>query len=173
MEKLTYALVRSRRRTLALQVEADGSLTVRAPLRCSNRDIERFVALHADWAAEKSAQARARQAVHPAPTPEQRAALFERTRALVVPLVIRYATQMDLQPADVKVTGAEHRFGSCSGRNSLCFSFRLADYPIEAIEYVVVHELAHIAEKNHGPRFYALVASILPDYKARERLLRQ
>ena len=116
MEKLTYALVRSRRRTLALQVEADGSLTVRAPLRCPNREIERFVAAHADWAAKKSAQARARQAVHPAPTPEQRAALFERTRALVVPLVIRYATQMDLQPTDVKVTGAEHRFGSCRRR---------------------------------------------------------
>ena len=173
MEKLTYALVRSRRRTLALQVGPDGALTVRAPLRCPNREIERFVAQHADWAAEKSAEAKARRDAHPLPTAAEREALFEKTRALVVPLVIRYATQMDLQPTDVKVTGAEHRFGSCSGRNSLCFSYRLAGYPAEAVEYVVVHELAHIAEKNHGPRFYALVASILPDYKARERLLRQ
>ena len=173
MEKLTYALVRSRRRTLALQVEADGSLTVRAPLRCPNREIERFVAAHADWAAEKSAQARARQAVHPAPTPEQRAALFERTRALVVPLVARWSAQMDLHPTGIKITGAERRFGSCSGKDSLCFSYRLAAYPPEAVEYVVVHELAHIREKNHGPRFYALVAHALPDYKAREKLLRQ
>ena len=73
----------------------------------------------------------------------------------------------------MKITGAEHRFGSCSGKDSLCFSYRLADYPPEAVEYVVVHELAHIREKNHGPRFYALVEGALPDYKAREKLLRQ
>jgi predicted metal-dependent hydrolase len=173
MEKLAYTLVRSRRRTLALQVEPDGALTVRAPLRCSNRDIERFVALHADWAAEKSAEARARRAAHPAPTPAQREALFEQTRALVVPLVARWSAQMDLHPTGIKITGAERRFGSCSGKDSLCFSYRLAGYPAEAVEYVVVHELAHIAEKNHGPRFYALVASVLPDYRAREKLLRQ
>ena len=173
MDKLSYTLVRSRRRTLALQVEPDGSLTVRAPLRCPLREIERFVALHADWAAEKSALAAARRAAHPAPTPEERAALFERTRALVVPLVARYSAEMDLQPAGIKITGAERRFGSCSGKNCLCFSYRLADYPVEAVEYVVVHELAHIREKNHGRNFYALIEAVLPDYRARERLLRQ
>lgn len=173
MEKLSYTLVRSRRRTLALQVEPDGSLTVRAPLRCPNREIERFVALHADWAAEKRAQAKARLAAHPTPTPAEREALFAQTRALVVPLVAHWSEQMGLLPAGIKITGAEHRFGSCSGKDSLCFSYRLAGYPPEAVEYVVVHELAHIREKNHGPRFYALVADALPDYKAREKLLRQ
>ena len=173
MSKLSYTLVRSRRKTLALQVERDGSLTVRAPLRCPNRDIERFISLHTDWAVEKSAQAAVRFAAHPAPTPEQREMMFARTRALVVPLVARYSAQMELYPTGIRITGAEHRFGSCSGKDSLCFSYRLADYPPEAVEYVVVHELAHIREKNHGPRFYALVGSVLPDYKALEKLLRQ
>lgn len=172
MRALPYTLVRSRRRTLALQVEPDGSLTVRAPLHCPDRLIENFVAQHADWATAKSAQAAARRAAHPAPTPEQRAELYEKTRALVAPLLARYSAQMGLYPTGVKITGAEHRFGSCSGKNALCFSYRLADYPAEAVEYVVVHELAHIREKNHGPDFYALVAAALPDYKAREKLLR-
>jgi predicted metal-dependent hydrolase len=173
MEKRKYTLVRSRRRTLALQVERDGSLTVRAPLRCPSREIERFVAAHADWAAEKSAQAQARLAAHPTPTAAERAALFEKAAAEIPPIVARYAAIMDLAPAGVKITGAERRFGSCSGKNRLCFSYRLAGYPAEAVEYVVVHELAHIREKNHGPNFYALIEAVLPDYKAREKLLRQ
>ena len=62
---------------------------------------------------------------------------------------------------------------SCSGKNRLCFSWRLMDYPEEAIDYVVVHELAHIRHHNHSRDFYALVASILPDYKERQALLRR
>ena len=45
-------------------------------------------------------------------------------------------------------------------------------YPTPAVEYVVVHELAHIRHKNHGKDFYAFIASVLPDYKEREKLLR-
>jgi len=173
MKQLDYALARSRRKTLALQVERDGSLTVRAPLRCPNAAIEAFVAKNAAWAAEKRSQVLARNENHPAPTAEQRAALFECARRDIPPLVERYAARMDVCPAGVKITGAERRFGSCSGKNSLCFSYRLAAYPKEAVEYVVVHELAHIREKNHGKGFYAVIASVLPDYKEREKLLRQ
>jgi predicted metal-dependent hydrolase len=72
----------------------------------------------------------------------------------------------------VKITGAKKRFGSCSSQNGLCFSWRLMGYPEEAIDYVVVHELAHIAHRNHGSGFYSLVASVLPDYKARRALLK-
>ena len=79
---------------------------------------------------------------------------------------------MGLTPAGISITGAEKRFGSCSGKNRLCFSWRLMLYPPEAVDYVVVHELAHIRHKNHGRDFYALVASILPDYRQREALLR-
>ena len=46
-------------------------------------------------------------------------------------------------------------------------------YPEEAIEYVVVHELAHLVHRNHGKDFYALVASVMPDYKKRDALLKQ
>lgn len=58
-------------------------------------------------------------------------------------------------------------------QNGLCFSWRLLLYPPEAVDYVVVHELAHILEKNHAPAFYRLIAGVLPDYRARERLLKE
>ena len=79
---------------------------------------------------------------------------------------------MGLTPTGVRITGARRRFGSCSAKNSLCFSWRLMLYPQAAVDYVVVHELAHIAHKNHGPAFYACIAAVLPDYKARIRLLK-
>ena len=72
----------------------------------------------------------------------------------------------------ITVTGARTRFGSCSPKNRLCFSFRLMEYPLPAIEYVVVHELAHIRHKNHGPDFYRLVEGTLPDYRQRIGLLK-
>lgn len=79
---------------------------------------------------------------------------------------------MGLTPAGIKITSAEKRFGSCSAKDSLCFSYRLMLYPPDAVDYVVVHELAHIRHKNHGKQFYALIAQVMPDYKERERLLK-
>lgn len=80
---------------------------------------------------------------------------------------------MNLYPTGLKITSARTRFGSCSGKNSICFSWRLMDYPEPAIDNVVVHELAHIAHKNHGPQFWALVERYLPDYRARRAMLRE
>lgn len=173
MEKLSYTLVRSRRKTLALQVKPDGTLLIRAPLRCPDTTIEKFLALHEGWAREKQAEALARLKAHPVPTAGERAALFARARSEIPPIAARYAALMGVEPAGIKITGAEHRFGSCSGKNRLCFSYRLVSYPPEAVEYVVVHELAHIREKNHSKDFYAVVAAVLPDYKQREKLLRR
>ena len=58
-----------------------------------------------------------------------------------------------------------------SGKNSLCFSCFLGECPPEAVELVVVHELCHIVHKNHGAKFYALLESILPDWRQRKGLL--
>ena len=79
---------------------------------------------------------------------------------------------MELVPAGIKITSARTRFGSCSGKNSICFSWRLMLYPPEAIDYVIVHELAHIRHHDHSPAFYALIEQYLPDWKARMKLLK-
>ena len=80
---------------------------------------------------------------------------------------------MGLTPAAVTITGARKRFGSCSASNRICYSWRLMQYPEEAVDYVVVHELAHILHKNHGKAFYACVEEVLPDWRERRRLLRE
>ena len=80
---------------------------------------------------------------------------------------------MGVRPTGIRITAARTRFGSCSAKNRLCFSWRLMDYPDAVIDYVVVHELAHIVHKNHGPRFWELVERYMPDYKRRRAMLRE
>ena len=69
------------------------------------------------------------------------------------------------------ITGAKTRFGSCSSKGNISFSFRLMLYPEPAREYVVVHELAHLFEMNHSKQFYQIVEKYIPDYKERKKLL--
>ena len=142
-------------------------------MRATGEQIERFAAAHADWIARAQARQRARLAAHPEPDEARRAELIRCAKEELPPKVAYYAQLMGVQPTGLKITSARTRFGSCSGKNSLCFSWRLMGYPEAAVDYVVVHELAHITHKNHGPRFWALVERYIPDYRARRALLRE
>jgi len=76
-----------------------------------------------------------------------------------------YSAQMKLTPASVKINSAMKRWGSCSSQKSLNFSWRLIMADDNVIDYVVVHELAHLKEMNHSARFWAIVEGILPNYR--------
>ena len=78
---------------------------------------------------------------------------------------------MDVYPKNIKITSAKKRFGSCSTKNNICFSYLLMLYPIEAITYVVVHELAHIKYHNHSSDFHNYIKKFLPQAKEYEKLL--
>ena len=82
-----------------------------------------------------------------------------------------WAKRMGLTPASVKITNAKRRWGSCSGKNALCFTWRLILTPPVCIDYVIVHELCHILEHNHSAAFWQEVERILPDYKQRRQML--
>jgi hypothetical protein len=73
----------------------------------------------------------------------------------------------------IKVQKSNTRWGSCSSKNNLNFSFRLIMLPRECVEYVMLHELAHIKEKNHGPFFYIELGILCPNYKELEQKLKQ
>ncbi len=94
-------------------------------------------------------------------------------KKLLTNKVIDYSKEMGVMPAAVKVNSAKARWGSCSGKNSINFSWRLILADDDVIDYVVVHELAHIREHNHSERFWKVVKSVLPDYKERQRKLKE
>ena len=167
-----YELIRSRRKTLALEISRDCRVLVRAPMRTSQKTIDAFVASHEGWIAKHLESQRQRAASAPPPPPEAEIeALKEQARAVLPEKVAYWSEVTGLAPTGVKITAAQKRYGSCSSKNSLCFSCFLMQKPEPALDLVVVHELCHIREKNHGPRFYALLAQYLPDYTERRKLL--
>ena len=167
-----YTLIRAKRRTMSLQLDRDGNAVVRAPYGVKKEFIDRFVAEHEGWLTSAREKQQARHLAHPEPTDEERKALIARAKEYLPMRVDYWSGIMGLTPTGLKITSARTRFGSCSGKNSLCFSWRLMQYPDEAIDLVVVHELCHIAHHDHGPGFYALLGSILPDHRERMKLLR-
>ncbi|MBQ9044464.1 MAG: M48 family metallopeptidase [Oscillospiraceae bacterium] len=167
-----FELIRSDRRTLGLQVK-DGRVIVRAPRRVSEKQIRAFVAAHEEWIAGALKKQRARAEAHPEPTEAERRAYIRKAKEVLPGRVAHYSRIMGLYPTAIRITSAKTRFGSCGSNGHVCFSWRLMQYPDEAIDYVVVHELAHLKHMNHSPAFHALVASVLPDHKQRRALLRK
>ena len=166
----TYELIRSRRKTLALELTRDGQLIVRAPLRVSRQEINAFVEKHRDWIARHLAKQASRPALPPPDAPETQA-LKTQAQAILPERVAHWSTVMGVHPTGIRITTARKRYGSCSSKGSLCFSCYLMRCPREAVELVVVHELCHLREMNHGPGFYALLERYLPDWKERKKLL--
>lgn len=169
-----YKIIYSSRKTLALQVNAKGELVVRAPKRVGKREIKAFVLKNEEWI--HKALERAQKRANNTPVYPENEEEIRRLKALakqvIPPKVEYYAKIIGVKPERVSINRAKTRFGSCSAKNTLNFSCFLMLYGEEEIDYVVVHELCHIIEKNHSARFYALVQSVLPDYKQRERKLK-
>ncbi len=168
-----YTVIRSSRRTMALEVTREAKVLVRAPRRVSAAEIARFVAAHRSWIETHLSRRQVYLESHPPLTDGEIEALRAKAKACLPGRVAYWAERMGVQPAGLRVTSARTRFGSCSPKNSLSFSLYLMQYPEEAIDCVVVHELAHIRHKNHGPAFYAEVERYLPDYRKRQALLRR
>ena len=142
--KFQYTLIRSKRKTIAVQVDSDCNITVRAPLRMSQNEIDEFLAEKKIW--------------------------LEKAKEIIPKKVEYYSEIMDVKPTSVKINSAKKRYGSCSGKNSLNFSLYLMDKDERFIDYVVVHELAHIKHHNHSKDFYNFIAEFMPDYKERMKL---
>lgn len=104
--------------------------------------------------------------------PQESIEKFYRKEAIekITPMVYSFAGQMGLYPTQIKFRKNKRRWGSCSYRNSINLNTNLIKHDIKFIEYVVVHELAHIKHKHHKKEFWDLVEKYLPDYKEREKL---
>jgi len=76
-------------------------------------------------------------------------------------------------PQSIAISGAQQRWGSCSTRGSLNFSWRLIQAPLEIVDYVIVHELVHLRQHDHSKKFWAKVQELMPDYERRRQWLRE
>lgn len=168
---MDIVIIRAKRKTMSLSVNDDLQAVVRAPYSVPEKVIREFVKSNSSWL-EKAVARKQKQLERYDVSEKEKAELKALAQQVIPKRVEYYSALMELYPTGVKITSAEKRFGSCNGKNSLCFSYFLMKYPMEAVDYVVVHELAHIRHHNHSKDFYNLIKKYLPDYRERERLLK-
>ena len=170
MEKLTYRLIRSERKTISLQITQEGELVVRAPMRMSRYEIERFVQSKRGWV-EKHLQSR-----EPDVQKMSRAefdTLVHRALEVIPQVVARFAPVVGVTYGRITIRNQRTRWGSCSSDGNLNFNCLLMRTPDDVLEYVVVHELCHRKEMNHSPKFWAEVERVLPNYEESKRWLKE
>ncbi len=169
---MEYKIVYSDRRTISICVK-NSEITVRAPRRTTEERIAQVVREHIGWINKQLEKQRAKRIKDADLTPEQIKEIKRNAKIVLKQKVEHFSKIMGLKYGRITVTSADTRFGSCSSKGNIAFSWKLMLYPEEAVDYVVVHELAHLLEMNHSPAFYAIVASVFPDYKARRALLKK
>lgn len=169
---MEYKLIRSKRKTISIEINERCEVIVRAPNRISERQIEKFVLEKQDWIEKALEKMKKRSETRKVYSEAEFKELYKKAKDILPDRLEFWSNVMGFTPTGVKITSAKKRFGSCSPKNSLCFSVFLFDYPAEAIDYVIVHELCHIKEHNHSARFWALVQKYMPDYKERQKLLK-
>lgn len=166
--EMKYKLIYANRKTVSIRIDENGALMVRAPYFTSKNEIEKIIEKHRPKLEKMIENVLLKEE---ALAEADLSVLEERLKSLVLLLVEKYSEKMGISPQKIKFTNAKKRFGSCNSRGTICFSRFLALYPLQAIEYVVAHEMAHLLEMNHSPRFYAIIEKHLPDWRDRKKLL--
>ena len=163
--KIQYEIIRSKRKTISIQVDENCNVTVRAPRFVSQKRIDEFLEEKKFWLQEAiiKQQEKAKNRV------DYSAEDIEKMRKLakeIVPQKVEHFSKiMGVTPVSVKINSAKKRYGSCSAKNNLNFSLYLMDKDEKFIDYVVIHELAHIKHHNHSKEFYGFIEQFMPDYK--------
>ena len=167
---MNYEVIYKKRKTVTISVK-NATVTVKAPIGFPIEKIEALVKKHERWISsrlQKDKQIIEKEALI---TPDLEKRLRTEARAYFKKKMDEFADLMGAKYQRLTITGAKTRFGSCSSKGNISFSFRLMLYPEPAREYVVVHELAHLFEMNHSKQFYQIVEKYIPDYKERKKLL--
>lgn len=170
---IPYTLTRRKVKNINLRVRADGTVAASASARTPAAAVDAFVAAKAAWirAAQARLQAQAQQQTAPLPDKDTALAHFTRLSEQVYPA---FAAVLGGQRPIIKVRSMTSRWGVCApAKRQITFALQLYSQPPAAQIYVVVHEYCHFLVPNHSPAFWAEVEKLLPDWKARRRLLRQ
>ncbi len=172
MTKYKYELRRSARKSISVEITREAKLLVRAPLRMSVADIERFLNSRSAWI-DSHLEKMKKLASAPSDkfTEEELEAIKKRAKAVITPKVRQFAARMGVSYNRIAFKTQKTRFGSCSSKKNLNFNALVVLLPEPIVDYVVVHELAHLREMNHSDKFWRVVGRIIPDYAARRKYL--
>jgi len=158
-----YKIIRSNRKTMAIQIMPDGEVVVRCPKRMPAETIKGFLESKSPWIEKHRLHSFSSEPEKL--TPREIELLREKARTLITERVHFFAPRIGVTYGTITVRAQRTRWGSCSSKGNLNFNCLLALVPPEVLDYVVVHELCHRIEMNHSGLFWAHVEKILPDCK--------
>ena len=166
---MTYTLIRSRRKTVAIQITPAGEVLLRCPNGLPKKEAEAFLESKRSWVEAHFAKL-------PQPQPKltaEEVKILARQAAEDIPLRAgKAAKSMGVSYGRITIRSQHTRWGSCSAKGNLSFNCLLSLCPEEVRDYVVIHELCHRMELNHSPRFWAQVERYCPDYARHRKWLK-
>lgn len=174
--EICYSIIRSRRRTISLEVHSDGQVIVRAPQGMPEIKIRTFAEQKRGWLQKKLEEISKRQESGKAlpKFSEAKKNLYRRKASETLGKRAAYfAKVMGVRYHRITIREQKTRWGSCSSSRNLNFNWKLVLAPPEVLDYVVVHELCHLKEMNHSGAFWNEVEKVLPDYKVRQAWLKE
>ncbi|EEG78929.1 M48 family metallopeptidase [Dethiobacter alkaliphilus] len=210
---MSFEVIRTKRKTVALIINSEGELIVRAPLQTPNSYIEDLVIKKADWIRQTQERIRERNLLYPPllcregewfpylgqdyqlefndytgqirlnddrllvphGIDDVKATMIlwykSKAKEVIVKRLDLYSKRLGLEYKAMRITNASRRWGSCSTKGTVNFSWRLVMCPLQVIDYVVIHELCHLKHHNHSQEFWQTVGEYMPDYQIHRKWL--
>ncbi|MBO4309824.1 MAG: M48 family metallopeptidase [Lachnospiraceae bacterium] len=174
--RIEYKIIRSSRRTMAIEIKPDGQILVRIPNRVSDAQARKFVESKADWIKKTLLKIESR-AQNEAPivkfTDTELKIIKKKAKKEIPVLVDMYASKIGVSYNRISIRAQKTLWGSCTAEGNLNFNCLLVLLPERIMRYVVVHELCHRKEMNHSKRFWYEVSKIIPDYRELRKQLKE
>ena len=167
---MNLTIIRSNRKTITMRITGPDSVEVRAPLGMPQSQIDDFIERHQAWIAKHID--RIPQPASPF-TEEEIRALGDQALQVIPDRVRHYAALIGVRYGRITIRNQKSKWGSCSANGNLNFNCLLMLTPPEVIDSIVVHELCHRKEMNHSKAFWTEVEKIIPDYRQREKWLKE
>lgn len=176
-DNIKIQIIKSRRKTIGLEVHTDGQVIVRAPLRISSRELDKFINEHINWIESKIKLMEERSYKKiPTGAPSIDSITDEEwlsIKDVFVGRVKYYCNIMGVNVSRITIRNQKTRWGSCSAKGNVNFNYQLYYMPEELMDYVIVHELSHRRYMNHSSLFWKEVEKYCPEYKRCRQRLKQ
>lgn len=167
-----YDIKYSNRKTISIRINNKWQLLVWAPVWINEKRVHKFVESKEIWITEKIDYMKKLVVEEPITITEE---MKSHAFIQIVPRIEYYANIMNVNKyyTDIKITAAKTKWWSCSNKWVLMFHWKLSNFPISIVDYVIVHELAHLVHFNHSKNFRKLVEQYYPNYKEAKKRLQQ